>query len=178
MLLPGFACCVHRATQQVRDFLGDGLVYSLSLGEDDVPEEQNTIQVIFTVGDTTNAATITMNIAVDGHFLARDTGPLAASGYQITAGRAGVLRCVQLDGTTNVTPDAGTVQFTLRDGSPVPQITTGAPLVDELSFSASGNQLTVNVDAAANTTLDGGFRRLLIADAGGIMKAGRTIRII
>ena len=167
-----------RATQQVRDFLGDGLVYALALGEDDVPEEQTTIQVIFTVGDTTNAATITMNIAVDGHFLARDTGPLAASGYQITAGRAGVLRCVQLDGTTNVTPDAGTVQFTLRDGSPVPQITTGAPLVDELSFSASGNQLTVNVDAAANTTLDGGFRRLLIADAGGIMKAGRTIRII
>jgi len=167
-----------RATQQVRDFLGDGLVYALALGEDDVPEEQAAIQVIFAVGDTSNAGTITMNIAVDGHFLARDTGPLAASGYQIAAGSRGVLACVELDGTTNVTPDPATVQFTLRDGSPVPQITAGGTPVDELSFSATGNQLTINVDVGANTSLDNGFRRLLISNTGGTLKAGRTIRII
>ena len=112
-----------------------------------------------------------MDIAIEGHFLARDTGTLAGSGYEITAGNSGVLDCVELNVTTSVTPDAGTVQFTLRDGSPVPQITTGGSPVEELTFSAAGNQLTINVDAGANTSLDSGFRRLLISNTGGTMKA-------
>ncbi|MCP4624964.1 MAG: hypothetical protein GY850_15775 [bacterium] len=173
-----FVDASSRATQEVRDFLGDGLVYALALGEDDVPEEQSTIQVVFTVGGTSNAATITMNVAVEGHFLARDTGTLAGSGYEISAGDSGVLDCVELDGTTNVTPDDGTVQFTLRDGSPVPQITTGGSPVEELTFSAAGNQLSINLDAGANASLDSGFRRLLISNTGGTMKASRTIKII
>lgn len=165
------------ASQQVQDFLGDGLLYSLSLGEDDVPEEQSNITVIFNVGDTALAATITMTIPVDGHFLARGAAALAVSGYQIAVGGSDVLECFELGGA-NVTPDSTSVTFTLRDGSPVPQITSGGSLSDELTFSDTGNQLTINVDAAANTTLDGGFRRLLIPDAGGTQRASRTIQIV
>jgi len=166
------------ATQQVQDFLGDGLVYSLTMASTQVPEEQSTIDVIFTVGDPSLAATMTMTMPVDGHFLARDTGALAASGYEIAVGSSEDLSCVELDGATNVTPDSGNVVFTLRNGSAVPQLVVGGAPVNELTFAAAGNVLTVNVNAGANVSLDDGFRRLVVLDVGGSIRAARTVRLV
>lgn len=162
------------SAQAVQDFLGDGLLYRLSIATDDPPEEQSSINVLFRVGETGSSTDITMTIPVQGHFLMANGG-----GYSINHGGLLVLTCSDLNGGA-VTPNATTVQVTLADGSAVPQVaaSSGGAMVNEFSFSVSGNQLTVNADGNANAALEGGIRRLLVTDSSGNVKARRTVRVV
>lgn len=154
------------ATQALRDFLagGVGRPFRLALEEDDPPEEAASVLFEVTVGEPGNQATLSVEIDIEGHFIASN-----GTGYNVARGGTLVLDCAGVSGG-GVTP-LDTVQVTMTNGTP-PPLAGGNP---ELSFSVAGTQLTITARADAST----GVRRLLITDsANAANRARRTITIV
>lgn len=153
------------ATPALRTFLagGVGRPFRLALEDDDPPEEEASILFEVTVGEPGNQATLSVEIDIEGHFIASN-----GTGYTVAPGGTLVLDCANVGGG-NVTP-LDTVQVTMTDGTPPPPA-GGNP---ELSFSVAANQLTITARADAST----GVRRLLITDSSNpANRARRTITI-